>query len=148
MKHDDDLCASRQSGRVACLLVSPVAAVLIVPDAVEAKLLSEFERVITTGIIGQDDVIHDLARNFSDGASQGLAGVISRQDHRYSFVIEHQLTPGVWSSQLPAWSNLPAGLQGSIALAGLGCVRAFLNERYRTVLRDSRLTRPLYSPSQ
>src|SRR5262249_47996841 len=80
VQHENDVCAVGEGGVVAGLLVSAVAAVLLVNDGGQAEFAGDIDGVIAASVIDEDDFVDAIARQIIDGGLQGRFGVVSGQD--------------------------------------------------------------------
>ena len=64
MQHYDDIGASGERRCVAGFLITAIAAIAVVADRRDAQASSHLHRPIPARIIGQDDVVDDVMRNF------------------------------------------------------------------------------------
>ena len=54
-----------------------------------AELVRDAGRFITAGVVGKNDIIDDIARDFVEGLPQGFCRVIGRQHHDNALTGEH-----------------------------------------------------------
>ncbi len=59
------------------------------PERVDAELSRDLDGVVPAGVVGENDVVDNVVRNFGVGAPQSPAGVIRRQDDGYSLAKQH-----------------------------------------------------------
>ncbi len=96
MNHDHDVGAARQGDRVAALRVGAVAAIAGVDQNVDAKLCCDLGGLVAACIVDQDDIVHDLHRNFREGSFDRLAGVVRRHHHCNLEPVDHSLSSPTW----------------------------------------------------
>jgi len=89
MQHHHDIRTPRQRRRVARLLVAAIAPVAVMPDGMNAKLRRQCHGGISTGVIGQDDVIHNVVRNFRKSLPQRRGGIIRGHHDGNAFFVQH-----------------------------------------------------------
>ena len=93
MQHYDDIGASGERRRVAGFLITAISAIAVMADRRDAQPSSHLHRRILARIIGEDDVVDDVLRNFVEGPFQRLSGVVGRQHHCDFVVRDHRMSP-------------------------------------------------------
>ena len=79
VQHHDDVGTPSKRGGIRGLLIAAVSSIAFVPDRLEPKFAGEPKCVVFTRVISQCDLIDDIRRDLSDGLTQRLLGVVSRQ---------------------------------------------------------------------
>ena len=80
MDHHDKVGPTGEGVLIAGLLVSPIPEILFVSNNGQSQSLGNFDRVIATAVIDQNDFIDRTGRNIRDGSLQRPRRVVGGHD--------------------------------------------------------------------
>ena len=90
VKHDDDVRLEREGCIVAGFLVCAVAEILLVEvEVLDVALFGNGHGAVRAVVINQDDVIHDVGRDFFEGLTKGFFCIVGGENHRDAFAVNH-----------------------------------------------------------